>query len=72
MMLLLLLIILMMLMMILMVIMVMMMMMIMPLMIMMIAIRITLAFLFMRPVKAPWRVTKVKWSTNTVIKNIPL
>ena len=72
MMLLLLLIILMMLMMILMVIMVMMMMMIMPLMIMMIAIRITLAFLFMRPVKAPWRGTKVKWSTNTVIKNIPL
>ena len=71
MMLLLLLIILMMLMMILMVIMVMMMM-IMPLMIMMIAIRITLAFLFMRPVKAPWRDTKVKWSTNTVIKNIPL
>lgn len=61
----------MMLMMILMVIMVMMMM-IMPLMIMMIAIRITLAFLFMRPVKAPWRGTKVKWSTNTVIKNIPL
>lgn len=48
------------------------MMMIMPLMIMMIAIRITLAFLFMRPVKAPWRGTKVKWSTNTVIKNIPL
>lgn len=61
----------MMLMMILMVIMVMMM--IMPLMIMMmIAIWITLAFLFMRPVKAPWRGTKVKWSTNTVIKNIPL
>ena len=70
MMLLLLLIILMMLMMILMVIMVMMM--IMPLMIMMIAIWITLAFLFMRPVKAPGRGTKVKWSTNTVIKNIPL
>lgn len=45
----------MMLMMILMVIMVMMM--IMPLMIMMIAIRITLAVLFMRPVKAPGRGT---------------
>ena len=70
-MLLLLLIILMMLMMILMVIMVMMMM-IMPLMIMMIAIWITLAILFMRLVKAPGRGTKVKWSTNTVIKNIPL